>query len=601
MQSHAVEKDAAALNRLIPQETQRRDLLPLLNGGFRTDKAPADLAPNETADMQGLHIVAGRLVVDTGYVPFGSVYLGTAQATYQVFFNDSTTALLLFTTKTVYLWNSTVLQWQLVSLNSIRTTTAGYGTGVTAFALNSVANIAVGSVIGVTLDDGTQLISLVNNVTGLTVTVDNPIPAGRTVANGANVFLSLSLSGNPAISQISVQIFPGNDWVIFSNGIDAILYYYQGVVKLLPGLPANTTCGTIAVFHQLVLIGNTTENGTHFPHRVRQSDAGDPTEWTTGIAATYDLLDTDDTILRLLALGPWLITYREKTVMRASYVGVLNEILFWEYMVQLEGAQSQGAVCDVGGEHVFVGINGVYSYKGGYELEQIGEQIFTTFLSATGDFNAAAKLTLFIIHVPALDEVWIFYPAGTAVVPNKMLRVQLENQAWSVREFAKSFYGAALTLPQSFSSWTSAKGVWSDPAWMRPWSSRTFVQNIPSVLLCPTVEGGLLNLYDYAAETDYGTAIPWTLTTREFGDGSNYTRWENVSFVGVGDGVLLERSQDEGATFTAVATLNFGGDASSQQTYIDKVSTRLQLRLSGSDYDFQLRRGMLTSEEESEW
>lgn len=601
MQSRAVEQAAAKANLLVPQEAQRRDLIPLLNGGFRTDRAPADLAPNETADMQGLHIVAGRLVVDTGYVPFGSIYRGVAQGTFQVFFNDGSTVLLLFTTETVYRWNSSVLQWQLVSINAIHTTTAGYGAGVNAFALNSVTDIVNGTLVGITLDDGSQLITTVTNVAVLTITTLDAVPVGRTVANGAEVYVQTVLTGDPTISQISAEVFPGNDWIIFSNGINPVSYYFQGVVKNLPGLPAATTCGTIAVFHELVLLGNMTENGTHLPHRVRQSDAGNPAEWTLGIAAIYDLLDTDDFIFKLLSFGPWMILYRESSIMRGSYLGVLNEIIFWEYMVQLDGAQSQGAVCDAGGEHVFVGVNGVYSYKGGYDLEQIGEQVFTNFLSPTGDFNAAAKLTLFTIHVPDLDEVWIVYPSVGFTTPNKMLRVQLENQAWSVRMFAKAFYAARLTLPEAFTSWAAAKGTWQNTQWLRPWSSRTFVQNVPSVLLCPTDIDGLLNIYDYAAMTDYGVTIPWTLTTREFGDGDNFTRWESLSFVAIGDGVLVERSQDEGATFQTVDTLDFGIVAASKQTYVDRVSTRLQLRLSGTDPSFQLRRGTLMSEEESEW
>lgn len=604
MQSRAVERDAAKLGLVVPQEQQHREAIPLLNGGFRTDKSPDDLAPNEMTTLSGLHIVAGRLVVDTGYIPFGGVYRGIAQGTFEVFFNDGTSVVLLFTTTNLYQWSLEALQWQVVALNGLHETTAAYSAGATSFALDSMADIAVNVLVGIQLDNGSQLITRVNAVSVLTITTDDAVPVGRTVANGAVVVPALSLHGNPAVSQSSAVVFPSNDWIIFSNGIDPVMYYYHQVAKALGGLPTATTCKTIAVYHELVLLGNTTENGTHFPHRVRQSDAADPEEWTTGIAAIYDLLDTDDEILKLLPLGPWLIAYRQASVMRASYVGVLNQILFWEYMTQLEGAQSQGAVCDVGGEHVFVGVNGVYAYQGGYDLEEIGEQVFVSFLSPSGDFNAAARETLFIIHVADLDEVWIFYPKTGSAFPNTMLRVQLENQAWARREFADSFYAAGPLLPQETITWAGAMGVWSDSFWARPWDSRVFIKNVPSILMCPVEAGGVdtqLALYEYAAITDAGATISWELTTRQYGDGASYTRWESLSFVAVGEDVLVEASQDEGVTFYTVATLDFDETPSVRQTYIDRVSTRLQLRLSGVDHDFQLRRGVLTSEMESEW
>lgn len=607
-QSHAVELDARKLQPAREQQTRTR--VPLLDGGMRTDKAPEDLALNEAVALTSLHVVAGRLVVDTGYVPFGGLYLGIAQATFEAFFPDGSTVLLLFTTETVYSYNSSAAAWQLVSLNAIRVTTQGQSAGDDTFDLDDVSDIAVGTLVGITLDDGTQLITTVNNVAVLTITTDDTVPVGRSVNNGASVFVGVPLNGDVSKSQISADIFPGNDWIIFSNGVDPVMYYLLGVVTALPGLPSTTTCGAIAVFHETVLLANMTEAGTHLPQRLRQSDAGDPSEWTTGIAAIYDLLDTDDTILKLLPLGPWMIVYREASIMRASYLGVLNQILFFEYMTQLEGAQSQGAAVNVGGEHVFVGHSGIYAYQGGYTLDSIGDGVFNEFLAAQGDFNTPARVTLFTMFVPDLDEVWVLYPAtltgDPSPTPNKLLRVQLENNAWSERFFADSFVGAGQFLPFASVSWAAATGQWNSTQWARPWDSRSLVQNVPSVLLCPAVTGGgavETMLYEYRATTDNGGTISWSLTTKQLGDGAQFTRWERLNVVAVGADVLVEVSEDEGATFETVGTFTFG-DAnapSATNVWLDRVSTRLQVRMSGVDPLFALRYVDVIAIAESDW
>jgi len=600
-QSRAVEVAARALQPAQERPAQAR--MPLLSGGMRNDRAPADLAENEAVEIDALHIVSGRLVVDTGYITCNGPYIGVSQGTFQVFFNDGSIVLLLFTTETVYTWNTAVLQWQLVSQDSIRVTTDSYAAGDDAFDLDDVTGISAGTLVGITLDDGSQLITSVLSVASLTVTTADAVPVGRTVGIGADVFVGVALNGDVSKSQLSVVVFPGNDWVIFSNGIDPVMYYFLGVVQDLPGLPSPTTCGAIAVFHEFVLLANTTEGGTHLPHRIRQSDFGDPTEWTTGIAAIYNLLDTDDAILALVTLGPWMIAYREQSIMRGSYLGVLNEILFWEYMTQLEGAQSQGAVANVGGEHVVVGHSGVYAYQGGYTLDAIGEQIFSSFLALNGDFNTPARITLFTVFMSNLDEVWIMYPSGTSPTPNKLLRVQLENNAWFERTFADSFTAAGLVLPFSATSWATAKGQWNSPQWARPWNTRSLTQNVPSLALSPATEGGPLFLYEYRATTDDGDVISWSLTTRQWGDGAQFTRWERVNVVAVGESVLVEMSEDEGETFSTVGTFSFGavGAPAATNVYLDHTSTRMQLRMSGSDPNFSLRYADIISIAESAW
>lgn len=610
MQSRAVEADVATLARSSPQERERVERVPLLSGGIHTEKAPNELAPNEVVECLGLHLVAGRLVVDTGYVPFSHEYDGIAQLPFQALFADGTSVELLVTSTTVYRYASEIPQWQLVSLNAVRLTTAPAAGGDQALDLDDVSDIAAGTVIGVILDDGTQFVSFAQGPpVGNTITLDAPLPVGSTVALGNEVAVGVELHGDPTISQVSAVLFPGNEWIIFSNGIDPIMYYYQGVVTELAGLPTNTTCATMAVFHSMLFIGNTTENGTHLPGRVRQSDLADPEGWTPGvdgIAAIYDLLDTPDYIFALKTLGPWLICYRAASVMRASFIGALNEIVYWEYMSQQDGIQSQGAVADVGAAHILIGTNNVYAYTGDYTLPPIGEPVFQNFLARDGDLYAPAKATIFTVYVPALREVWIFYPSSEVApapdyptYPNKTLRYNVALRSWQTREFADLFVAAGMYLPQSITTWATAPGLWNDVIWARPWNSRLNVQNIPNVFLCPAAAQQLY-VYEFAAQTDAGAVIEFELVTRQYGDGGEFTRWERVDFTGTG-GATVETSQDEGVTWLPLGTLALGTTPSVQTLWIDTTSSRLQFRIAGTDSAFALRYASVACEFDSEW
>jgi hypothetical protein len=581
--------------------------MPLFTGGIHTEKAANELQLNELVACSGLHIVAGKLVVDTGYVPFSHFFFGGAQLVRQLLYSDSTQTTILITSRFVYTYDPATTQWRFASINSMRHTTAPALAGATTIDLDDVTDITFGAWIGITLDNGTQQQTQVGGIAGSTITLDDPLTDA--VASGNEVAIAYALLGDPTLFQCVGVLFAGNEWFIFSNGIDPIAYYYQGVVTELPGLPTNTTCRAMEVFHSMLLIGDTTEDGTRLPTRVRQSDLADPTGWTpgvNGIAAIYDLLDTPDEVRNLNTLGPWVMCYRATTVMRGSFIGAIGEIIFWEYMSQEDGIQSQGAVADVGSSHILVGTNNVYKYSGGYDLPPIGEPIFQNFLARAGDLYAPAKATLFCVYVPTLREVWIFYPSTEVapapnypIYPDKVLRYNIALNCWQERVFADYFISAGSYTPQEITTWASAVGQWDDIIWARPWNSRISVQNVPNVFLGSSTQTQLF-VYDFAAMTDYGRTIPFELITREYGDVEDFRRWQRVQLLGVG-AVTVERSQDGGVNWLPLDTVDMGDVEAGVNLWPEVSSTRFQLRLTGDDNTFQLRYGRIDSEFESDW
>ena len=495
------------------------------------------------------------------------------------------------------------------------------GVGVNTVNVATIQGMVIGSTrIGVTLRDGTQWQFVLSNIQGapgnytlVSETTTCPAPGA---AVGAPVAVAPMLNGRLSV-QACLAAFPANGWLIISNGVDPVFYFYNGVAAQLPGLPDGTTCDAMCVAHQQLLIGNTIENGMDFPQRIRASDQADPTGWVpgqNGIAAIYNLVDTEDFILSLNLLGPWLIVYRETTIMRGTYLGLPNQTWFWEYMIFGEGIISQGAVAEIGENHFIVGQQGIYTYAGGYDLTSVGDNIFAQILSAKGILNPVAKSTLFVQYIEDQDECWIFFPTGQNTLPDTMIRCSLEKHAWYFRSFADKFVSAGIYLPLQTIEWVSALGTWAQNT--AAWDSRVFLLNAPTIILSAPLADRTF-IYDYTSDGDNGVPLQWDMTMKDIGTGNDIRRWDSLTLFGAGNGITISYALDpttdprmpgQTQTFTPMTTsdgkpfvLNFGAGKSRQRVTFDAASTFIRVRLSGSDPTFFLEYAEMWHSFESEY
>src|SRR6266576_1571004 len=469
----------------------------------------------------------------------------------------------------------------------------------------SAIGLAAGSRLGITLQNGQQWQATLSAVVGSTVTTTSPCPSPGALS-GATVVIPLKLNGSLAI-QPQMVTFAGLDKIIFSNGVDPLQIYTRIGFNLsqLPGLPAKTTCQSMAVFHESLHIVNLTDTFGSYPGRIRMSDATDPTGWTpgqNGIAALYDLVDTNDAILSVNELGPWLIVYREASIMRGTYLGRPLQTMFWEYMIVGEGISSQGCVAELGTQqpHFVIGTQNIYTYSGGYELIAIGDPIFNKLFFVRGMKNLSKKAVIFCLYVPENNEVLVFFASETEQYPMEALRYSLAAKAWYRRKFTDGFVSAS-SYSANVETWANAVGTWVTDT--LPWSSHSTVLGASVMLLCAPLASQLF-VYDYAARQDNGTVIPWQMVMKDIGDGDALQRWDSVVFYGEGNDVLVEyaldppRDTDPAAppvVYTpmmdadgAPLMLNFGSGVSRQRLTFNEVATYLRLRLSGADPAFSL-------------
>lgn len=610
--SKAINDDLSTLQRVARPNQWQKFRIPLLDGGLHTDVDPVDLAPNQTPDILNLTLIAGRLRTDTGYHVFGSIltpFFGNVHLAFQVFNADGTSKLLLLTTRTVYELNLNFNQWQLVPWGSTYTSAGIVSAGSPQIVLTSVAGLAVNQFLGLPLDDGTQLPVTIIGIVGTTVSFTPPVPAGRNVPNASVVVHGAFLNGTLKFQPCIVP-WPPNDWTIFTNNVDPIFYYDGTKLASLVAasdLPSGTTCLWMVVYHEFLFLFNTIEIGVARPQRVRMSNFADLLHWTPGglggasLAAIYDLLDTEDFIQFAGIIGPYLIIYRDTTIMRGTYYGIPGTTVFFEYMVYGEGVGSNGSVIEIGAEHAFVGNGDIYTYNAGYNIDSIGEAVFVGFLSAIGDFNAAQRTTLFCTYIADYDELWVMYPAGQNLYPNKLLRCQLDRNPWYVRKFSNNFVSAAPYLALASQTWATWPGTWASQTGQ--WDSRSFLANVPVILMC-TPDTNEVMVYDYTDrdEGDSNTPIEWSVTTKDIAPGDLFQRWDSVRVYGQGDSILCECSIDGGQTFTSLGTFNLGAPGPGLKILtLQKVSAYIRFRLSGADPAFVLNWLEVWYTEESEW
>lgn len=605
MQSLKIEQDARTLAGLATSEDYTRERIPLLDGGLRSDIAPTDLQPNQTPAVENLMLLAGRLRPDTGYQRFGKVlddapFYGTPQRPFQVFNANGTSSLLLITTDTVYVLDTAFNQWQIVPWGDFYTNTAQVDAGEVIVPVVDATGLVIGAILGLPLDDGTQLVAKITIVAGLNITIDTPVPVGRHVVISADIALGATLNGT-LDNQPCILTFSALDWTIITNNVDPVFYFDGEKLSALGGLPSSTTCVYMIVFHDCLFLLNTTEIGVNRPQRIRMSDLGDPENWTpnvgTSIAAIYDLLDTEDFIQAAGTIGPYLIVYRDTAIMRGSYYGTPGQTIFWEYMVVGEGTSTPGGFTYLGYDHALIGNAGIYTYQATYNPDSIGDAVYQDFLSAVGDLNASAKSRLFCAYIGDYDELWVSYPAGDNTLPNKTLRCNLEKTAWFVRHFANKFLSCEPYLPLATTTWDTAPGTWEDNPYT--WNSRIFLANVPTMLLC-AADTGYVYAYDYTTPTDAGTPISWSVETKDISTGNFMNRFDSCRCFGRGT-ALCEVSIDGGETWTTYGTFLFGTRPSMKILTGQFTAPYIRFRLSGDDPTFQLQWLEVWYTEESEW
>ena len=570
----------------------------VLKGGLDASKPPSDIDETNASDINNLQFFRGKLRVDTGYKQFRqTVLLGVPMGQFQFITTEGALSTLLLTTKTLYKDNS--LNWEYVG-DKVRSTTlkAGTGAGSNVFTVQNVSPAwAIGQEIGIRLSDGSQLQSTLTQIgPSNSIQTADDVPPGLMAPSGGDVVGPPSFNGTFSIQPIGIT-WPITNWFIFTNGVDTPWKYDGTNVQPLGGSPP--VCRTLGEFHGFLILGNTEDGQGSHPQRLQNSDLDNPEEWVKGLSGFVDLVDTEDQVLDMDQLGPWLIIYRHTSVMRRSYIGDLNQLFFDEYTLQGVGVETTGCVAPTGNSHFFFGDQGFFMYQGGYDVESVGEKIFDSVFGVSGDFNDVLSAQSFCFYVAELDEVWIFYPTTSSKgFCDKLLRFNPGDDSWHIRHFADEVVGFGFIEATGGRTWLEATEAWQDDT--LPWNARANTEQSPQTILCDAVNTRTL-LYDYNQPNDAGVPISWKYDTKDFISPPYLLRLDGFSVRGTGNNVLIQCSTDTGDTWETLGTVDFGLTFTTQKVTKQVVADQIRFRLSGTDPNFSMDWYRIEFFQETPW
>jgi hypothetical protein len=574
-------------------------LVDKLMGGMDISMPASEIAENAFTAVQNLEFYQGVLQSDTGLVSYHGAVRGTPQARFEFQTTAGIIEKLLITTKTCYVDNNAAAQWQYTADGVVnQTLQAATAAGSSSFQITSTASLVVNDYIGIILSDGTQLQTQVQSITdGTHLVATNAVPTGKTAPLGAAFVRAPVLNGVLNFQPVGLM-WPTSNILIFTNGQDDIKSFDGTNVQTLAGW-TGVTARTIAEFHGFLLLGDTTESGTRFPQRLRNSDQGDPNNASTGLAGFVDLLDTEDYITQLLALGPWIIIYRQNNIMRRSYIGDPLQLFYDEYMVTDFGTFTATAASTSIASHTIMGPQGFFEYNGGYDVEPVGKQVFEYIFGPNGVLNPTAETAIFSFYVQQIDEVWFFVPTASNTACDTLLRYQRITKSWWIRKFPFTFVGFGFCTSAGQSRpWNTQTFPWNTDT--KIWASRAGSANTVTVNLLDPVNLQAWN-YDFKASNDNGTPITWTAVTKDYQSPIENARLDGLVARGTGNNVSVDVSVDGGQTFVNMGVLNFGLSYTKQNVNLQIVGSSFRFRFSGSDSTFKLDWYRLDFFEESKW
>lgn len=566
-----------------------------LNQAVRSDLVDA----SEVVNSSNVFSQEAEVKSETGYAPFsepdinlgleddsGLVFLETGDPDVLILSSSGTTGAvkgkprkpytfvkadgsqeeLLFANTRVYrLINGT---WHFISNGTTTTTTATLGGGGTQLTVVDTTGFTAAEPMGVALDNGSQHKTTIASVdSGTLMTMDDAVPAGENVAIGAVVMEAAKLSATLDSFQFSIATIVAQDWVVFTNGIDAVQKYDGTSLSVLGGLSTINvdTCVALATFHSYLLLLAPTISGTAKPQQVRWCDTGAYEVWNSGNAGFEELFDTDNILVRGALLGPYLYLYRSRSIVRCELIGQLNKIFNFDTMVRGEGTVAHDGVIIVEDKHLVWGQIGIYEYNGGFVVKDISQKLENLVFGVKGDLDVTNRVSVTGRFVSDLEEVWFFYPSTGNVFPNKFVRYRVDTKAFWIRDLPINVAGIGDLLPV------------------------IRVRDANVTILCEDAIDGQTFEYNLISIDDNGATIVWNIDTKDFFNPYWEAVVDSLDLVAAGTEVVVSYSKNRGKTWIEYGTVALTDDIDKYNIFGQFLTNTIRWRFAGTAPGFRLQ------------
>jgi len=507
------------------------------------------------AKAQNVRLWEGQIKGRPGLDDFFTTALDSQVMFYEEFEkNSGTTYLMAVTQKSVYYWSGsafTRIPWVYAGTATTNGTKTVTGTDTMwltnaragdRFKIDSVGTYGVID----TVDSDTQLTLLTTyaNATGA-CTVDRYL-GGATTDRFCRAVV--------------------DEKFCFSQGVDPVLYW-DGSAATVAALSANCpACHAMVNFAHRLVIANTVESGTAYPHRVRWCVIDTVTDWTGNGSGYEDVAETTDPIMNMGVLANQLIVYKRNIIIHGRQTGYSIPAIsfFGTKRVPNTGLIAYEGLLNRGDLHYFVSSNSIYTYDGS-TLTDVGDLIRQEFYDT---LNPACEEQIITFYIEEFDEWYIFVP----LAPNTTL-----TGAWVLNLTAGTFATATFPAITGVGYYSRQASLTFDSA---PWTfdmapgryddQRGLSGSKMNLVALSTYK--TYNLTDESVD-DAGAAIDVDIQTADYvarhfelPEGNNLILTEvEIGYLSVVDvDVVMQASVDGGVTWEQSQTITFTGEATNE-------------------------------------
>jgi hypothetical protein len=541
----------------------------------------------------------------------GNILRGTPQGVFEHESAAGTTELVLVTQDSFYKYLPAIDEWQYVPTEV--STTLGANENGTSTVLNvlDTTGFVVGRYIGLEMDNTTQHQAKITAIAGVapgTITIDTQVPgaAGDVMATAGNtVVQAVVLTGNDD-NQVVFTGVPSNEWTAFTNNVNVPYKYDGSTVEIIPNLPAggNIVCRAMCMHNEgFLVLGGLIEGGTEAPYKVIWCDAGDPTNWSTGLASSKLLLDARDAVIAMKPLAGEVVIYRTRSPIIMKYLGTASYTFEWIPRASGESSSTQGfgpvssnSVFALADRHVIIDRAGVLVYRGGLSVEDISSEIYDTVFSDTGLMDGDKLHRSFVYHSDRPGELFCMYTDGQHDFPNRAAVLDFRNGTWRLRKFYNEMTAAGLRADSTGVRIIDLEGTIAEQAWVIGGGA---AQGQMGTMILAGADGDVYE-YDYFTPTDGFQAIDWWVDTKllEYGDRSFRLGMSEVEYKGPDADLYLSQDRNSYSILRALASVN---KLTAYRTMKQSVQRAIQYRIQGSGPGAEIGAVRYRYKEESRW
>lgn len=383
---------------------------------------------------------------------------------------------------------------------------------------------------------------------------------GAQIVNLDDIMCTIESTGDVDNNVVAAVV---NDYYIFSNGTeDPLLYWNMGAglfVKVTGG--ANLGCKAMAMLGERLCIYHIL--AADAPRRVMWTIIGGvstppvATDWTDDASGAGDVdLDStfgEDVIQTAHKLGNYVVLYGKKTIVMQEYIGLTSRPFAFYTRVNGKGVPSERGVANLGDKHIFLGWDDIYLYRGGTDVESIGDRVSKEIFSL---INPTYIHLSFTVYLEEQHEIRVYFPLIGSSTPNCYFTYSLDNGSWSRGSRSYTAFGQYKRVEGAF-TWDTigtATTTWDEVA-IR-WNDTTN-ETLSSFNIYGDANG-IVYKDDESILNNAGVAIDGYWDTKDFVVGDSYrrgvTNWMALGFEATGDTVMVSYSTDLGSTYSVPVT-----------------------------------------------